>query len=598
MNIYENHGNNTKFLEAVEDAFLIQHVKIPTRSRLGNIPSTLDLILTNGDYIENITVESPLGKSDHGCVKYSILCCNTKEVKARKVYLYARGDYANISAYLSSQDWESLPAEHTSPDENYQTLVNKIYEAQDVHIPSKMLNEGKRRRFFTLRPEELTIIKKKHRAWTRYIETREERKYIIYTKLRNKVKKIIKLARNRLEEDICNQVKTNPKVFWSYVNSCSRTRSTIPDLHSPKGMATTDTQKANVLADFFSEVFTREPSDEEIPRLPDIHLPITLNNITIEQTMVHKRLQQLKPNKAAGPDKMHPRVLRECAIALAKPVSIIFNQTINSGVLPSTWKKATVSPIYKKGRKQSPENYRPISLTSIPCKILESIIRDHILEHMINNNLLSDRQYGFVSKRSTTLQLLQVMEVWTQALDDRNEIEVAYMDFQKAFDKVPHHRLLHKLEHYGIRNPLLIWIERYLSGRHQSVVINGSMSSWYEVHSGIPQGSVLGPILFIIFINDLPQEITSHIYLFADDTKLFKAIATPIDQEEFQKDISQVATWTERWLLPLNGDKCSVMHLGNTIPVQDVHLPGNPNPMKRTKLEKDLGIFFRKYRNL
>jgi ribonuclease P/MRP protein subunit RPP40 len=184
------------------------------------------------------------------------------------------------------------------------------------------------------------------------------------------------------------------------------------------------------------------------------------------------------------------------------------------------------------------------------------------------------------------------MEEWTLVLDRKLDIEVAYMDFQKAFDKVPHRRLLHKLHQYGIQNPLLRWLECYLSRRQQSVVVNGCNSSNYEVCSGISQGSVLGPALFIIYINDLPNEIASQMYLFADDTKLFRPIATTNDHQIFQNDVTQVSSWTDTWLLPLNEDKCATMHIGRHHPVQDIYLPGRNHPMKTSNSEKDLGIIF------
>jgi hypothetical protein len=191
-------------------------------------------------------------------------------------------------------------------------------------------------------------------------------------------------------------------------------------------------------------------------------------------------------------------------------------------MIPKEWKKATISAIFKKGNRSMAGNYRPVSLTSVVCKLLEKIIRQHIIKHMKINKLFSNKHFGFISGRSTSLQLLEILDKWTEAIYKGTYVDVIYMDFQKAFDKVPHKRLMGKANPYVLDNPLLEWIEDFLTGRTQRVSINGSTSDWKEETSGIPQGSVLGPLMFILFINDLPDGIKSDVYLFADDTKIFK----------------------------------------------------------------------------
>ena len=236
-------------------------------------------------------------------------------------------------------------------------------------------------------------------------------------------------------------------------------------------------------------------------------------------------LRNLKPNKSPGTDQIHPFLLRECASNLAKPFSLLFNLTISQCKIPNEWKKAEIRPIYKKkGSKSDPSNYRPVSLTSVTCKVFEKIIKKSLCNHLLDNNLLSPHQFGFIPGRNTNSQLLVTIKEWQKSLDHSTPTDVAYLDFRKAFDAVPHKRLLFKLEKYGIKGNLLHWIENFLSERTQYVKINNAKSDVRPVTSGVPQGSVLGPMLFIYFINDLPEVSTVNTKIYADDTKAFSEI--------------------------------------------------------------------------
>jgi len=224
------------------------------------------------------------------------------------------------------------------------------------------------------------------------------------------------------------------------------------------------------------------------------------------------------------------------------------NDTLKNGQLPGLWKQANISAIHKKGDKRVAGNYRPVSLTSVPCKIIESILRDRLISHMKEHNFFTKYQFGFISGRSTTLQLLHVIEEWVEWLDEGGSVDVCYLDFMKAFDTVPHRRLASKIRSYGITGHVLAWIQSFLSNRTQRVHINGASAEWSVVTSGIPQGSVLGPLLFVIYINDLPDKIISRIMLYADDTKIYRRIKSEVDEAVFQKDIDSLQDWSDTWL--------------------------------------------------
>ena len=299
-------------------------------------------------------------------------------------------------------------------------------------------------------------------------------------------------------------------------------------------------------------------------------------------------LKNLNPNKSPGPDAIHPRVLRELASELAYPLRLLLEKTLRDGKLPDAWKTAEVRPIFKKGCKTSPGNYRPVSLTSF-----EGFFRDVIYKHMIENNILSNVQHGFVKGRSCITQLLSTLHDWFQHLDNNVPADAIYLDFKKAFDTVPHRRLLSKLHGYGVRGQVLDWIRDFLSDRYQYVSVNGKESSKIPVTSGVPQGSVLGPVLFIYFINDLPSVIDCISRIFADDTKAYKDIKCINGHETVQNSINAMVEWGEKWLSYFNTDKCKSMHLGKTNPnhVYSMKNGDVTNNLSTTDCEKDLGVY-------
>ena len=234
---------------------------------------------------------------------------------------------------------------------------------------------------------------------------------------------------------------------------------------------------------------------------------------------------------------------------------------LDSGELPMDWLEANVTPLFKKGDRASPSNYRPVSLTAIACKLLEHIIHHHVMAHLETYNILTDHQHGFRKGRSCETQLALTIDDLARSLNSQGQTDMIIMDFSKAFDCVPHQRLLNKIHHYGVRGPLHAWLASFLTRRYQQVILDGSSSQRVKVTSGVPQGTVLGPLLFLLYINDLPENISSTVRLMADDCVMYKQIRSESDCLDLQKDLDILCQWENRWQMKFNSKKCFVMNI-------------------------------------
>eukprot|EP00745_Piridium_sociabile_P029683 TRINITY_DN4896_c5_g2_i1.p1 TRINITY_DN4896_c5_g2~~TRINITY_DN4896_c5_g2_i1.p1 ORF type:complete len:403 (-),score=94.76 TRINITY_DN4896_c5_g2_i1:230-1438(-) len=368
-------------------------------------------------------------------------------------------------------------------------------------------------------------------------------------KARNKARRDCCKAKARLEATVAAQAKQNPKSFWSFVKEKTNTRTEVADLRNENGeTAQSDRDKAQVLNRFFQSVFTKE-QEGDLPEPPVYHYDSELTSFIITIEAVKKHLKGLKTGTAPGPDGIPPLLLTETAEELAQPVTIIFKKSLEEGRIPEDWRKATVTPIFKKGSRLLPSNYRPVSLTSVLCKVMEALIRDQLLEHLLRNDLICREQHGFTPGRSCTTELLDTLECWTAILDQGGTIDAIYMDFHKAFVSVPHQKLMKKVGAYEIQGKIHRWIKVFLGGRTQQVTVNGVKSDEAPVTSGIPQGSVLGLILFALYNNDLPCHIKSQASIFADDTKLFNQSDSQEARTILQDDLNRLHQRSLVWQL-------------------------------------------------
>ena len=470
------------------------------------------------------------------------------------------------------------------------TFKGKLKSAMCKSIPKgKIKNHTQFKSKFPIPESTMRKIKKKNRSWQRYVETKDGKKYNEYCRNRNQVKNELKRLRRQHEKGIVNKSKQNPKAFWNFVNKNLKSKGKIPELIKEDGSKTNgDKEKAEALLHFFTSVFTKEDQDEDIPEFQN-RTEHTMEEINFDREDIKKRLKNLNGSKSPGPDEIHPRVLKELAEEVTEPLYILFKQSREECKIPQDWKIAKITAIHKKDAKKDPNNYRPVSLTSVVCKLMEGIVRDKITEHMQNHKLFSNKQYGFIKGRSTMTQLIMVMNKWSEILDRGGIIDAIYMDFQKAFDKVPHKRLVSKLAKYGIDENTAKWIEDFLSNRRQKVSVNGKESGWGEVTSGIPQGSVLGPLLFVLFINDMPDNVISNIFLFADDTKIFNEVTEETGIKVLQEDINRLENWAKIWKLSFHPKKCKVLGIGRKQRDKNKYKMGGKD-LEHSNAEKDIGV--------
>jgi hypothetical protein len=299
----------------------------------------------------------------------------------------------------------------------------------------------------------------------------------------------------------------------------------------------------------------------------------------------------LEEAKAMGRDKVSPMVLKSCAKEWAKALQIIFNKSYNESEVPEEWRMANITPLFKKGSKLEAVNYRPVSLTSVCCKLMEGIVRDELMEYFYENKLISKQQHGFVKRRACVTNLLECQNIVSKSISEGNSVDVLYTDFSKAFDKVSHKKLIYKLTAYGVRGRMLSWVEAFLKGRRQCVVLGDVESDWEVVTSSVPQGSVLGPFLFVVYINDLPDCLLNECKMYADDNKVI-AINRPGLSNGLQLDINKTVEWCKTWSMSLNGSKCKVMHFGkiNSKGKYWIEEGGERQELEKTEVEKDLGV--------
>ena len=549
----------------------------------GNV---LDLVLTtNTDRLQNLSITNSF-KSDHHIIQFNILSNSSLRYTntSGSVYNYAKGDYSGMDFYLMEMhfDTTSFNAEHL-----WTGLKSAILDGCSLFVPKLKRSSYHHPKWFTPEIKHLLNCIRSLRRNIRksYTEIRANK----LSTLEVKLQALMSTAKETYGARLTAAFTRNPKDLYRHLRHLSH-YTTMPQvliydstpIYHPK-------EKVEAFNKFFNSTFTI--SDFVLP--PQHRMPTPsnqLSQITVSESDVFEALVCLNPNKAQGCDKINPHILKYCCTSLTSPVTHLFSTCMNQSILPQEWKVHKICPVPKKGDLSKITNYRPISLLCVLSKVLESIIYAKIIPFIYPQ--LNKSQFGFLQNRSCLTQLLSSFSQIYDSIENKNQCDVIYLDFRKAFDSVPHNELLFKLWRFGITGPLWLWFKHYLISRSHFVSMDSVSSDVLPVLSGVPQGSVLGPLLFLIYVNDIPDSVShSSALLFADDTKLVKSIQTFNDSLDLQKDIDSMVDWCREWKLSLNENKCAAIRYSllskcNTQPTYTI----KGTLVETTSTHRDLGI--------
>ena len=556
---------------------LIQH---PTRvpDQHSHTPQTLDLFLSTDLSPYSYSILCPLGSSDHNLIYVSCSASipSPPQKNPRRLWHYRSADWRSLKEFYADFPWEDFCFSTDDTSLCADRITEIIMAGIEAYVPYSFSRTSKGSQAW-FNNQCSIAIKERDVAFKAWQQSPSEDTHSSYISARNTAKSVLRSAKHNFLKRKCDELSSSSSEgsLWSLAKNISQnfSQSSFPPLFRADGtVAATPSEKANLFGTLFSSNSTMD--DSSFPNPPTIPLSNRMPKFFISSKTVRKFLKVLNVKKAHGPDGVPPRILKECASDLAPVLARLFRRCISSKMFPSSWKHALVHPIPKKGDRSNPSNYRPIALTASVSKVFESVLNQQLLKHLERSKLLSDHQYGFRKARSTGDLLAYVTHLWSTSLRDRGESFVIALDISKAFDRVWHKSLLCKLPSFGIPPFFCDLISSFLSGRTISVVVDGSTSPSFPINCGVPQGSVLSPTLFLLFINDLLGVTSNSIHSYADDSTLHASssfsncpLSPELDESRFSlmsslmSDLETISSWGTSNLVQFNSKKTQFLSI-------------------------------------
>ncbi len=579
------------FCNTVFECNLIQFIDEPTHIK-GN---TLDLVLSNDSNLFVSVKVHPESDNPFPTDHFMISCglqgsapgprcpCGPSSL----VYDYPKANWDGMCSYLLDQDF-SLCFEEEDVEAVWAVIRGNVVSAMELFIPKVRLRSRQFPRWYNkdLRHQQKcleSLRKRCERSPTLTSHCKLSEADLAFRSHAERVK-------SSYESGLISTLATGQsKAIYQYIRELRGGSAIPPTLFMGSLSATSGSEKVTLFNRYFHSVFT--DSNFQLPILNSHNVESSIQSgIEFSESDVYSQLASLDVTKAKGLDGIGPSVLKFCSLALCEPLCHLFQLSVNQHRIPAEWKLHAITPIHKSGDKSLVSNYRPISLLSSTSKVLEKLIYARLLLQL--KDKLSSVQFGFRRDHSTVQQLLLFYNRIFGG-DDSRQWDIVYLDFSKAFDSVPHNELLLKLHRLGVSGDLWLWLQCYLSGRSQCVCVEGSKSTVLPVLSGVPQGSVLGPLLFLVFVNDLPDMVKESVfYMFADDVKCARPVCGVSDCALLQSDLDSLCSWSTEWKLLFKESKC--VHLKccsfRTDSVDFQYSLNNKDLQSKEKY-KDLGVF-------
>ena len=530
---------------------------------LNNSKSCIDLIFcTNKNIISNYGVDVSIFEKCHHNIIFGKINISVPlpPVYVREVWDYSKANVEHINKAISNFNWHNA-FKDLSVDEKVKLLNETLLNIFRNYIPNKKIKCDYREPPW-MTDKIKTLLKYRNKLTKMFYKngqkTEDHEKVLqISAECTNEILEakntyILKMSK-KLEDP-----KSAPKTYWTILNRLIYNKKipTIPPLFVNGNFVSDFSVKANLFNEFYASICTPIKNSSVLPPLR-YRTNKKLSYFSVSEKDILLIIKALDSSKAHGYDNLSIKMIKLCEKSITIPLKLIFEESLKCGVFPEIWKKANVVPVHKKEDKTLVKNYRPISLLPIFGKIFERVIYNSIFNYFNGNKLFTPSQSGFLPGDSCIAQLLSIIHEIQTAFDENpaGDVRGIFLDISKAFDKVWHEGLLYKLKTYGIDGQLLSLLENYLKNREQRVVLNGQTSEWRKIKSGVPQGSVLGPLLFLIYINDLPDGISSICKIFADDTSLFsKVIDINESANNLNSDLEKITKWAHQWKMQFNPD--------------------------------------------